>query len=98
MAVCSADTILGGIRELATPIEEFTSTTGVKHSFNINPKLYELLLKSLLKTKQISPKTGYTLDYDNQVIPTEKYDSKKIYKKMCRLPTRSGHYWQAYLK
>jgi hypothetical protein len=81
MAVCSADTILRSIRELATPIEEFTGPTGIKHSFNINTKLNELLLKSLLKTKQLSPKTGYTLDYDNQVIPTEKHDAEKTYKK-----------------
>ena len=83
MAVCSADTILRGIRELATPIEEFTSPTGVKHSFNINSKLNELLLKSLLKTKQISPKTGYTLDYDSQIIAP-----KRLYGANWRLPSK----------
>ncbi|MDV7393686.1 IS1380 family transposase, partial [Arthrospira platensis SPKY1] len=35
----------------------------------------------LLKTKQLSPKKkDYIFDYDNQFIPTEKYDSKRSYK------------------
>lgn len=81
LSVCSADTVLRGIKELSTGIEQVTSPSGVCHEFNINTKLNELMIKALRKTGQISTTQGYTLDYDNQVIPTEKYDAKKTYKK-----------------
>ena len=35
-SVCSADTILRGIKELVTPTEEMTSSGGIPHQFNIN--------------------------------------------------------------
>lgn len=79
--VCSADTILRGIKELATPTKELISPSGIKHEFNINTKLNKLLLKATVKTGLLDKHTGYTLDYDNQVIATEKYDAKKTYKK-----------------
>ena len=79
--VCSADTILRGIGELSTPTDEHVSSTGVTHQFNINKNLNELLLKSLLKTGQLENLISYTVDYDNQVIPTEKYDAARTYKK-----------------
>ncbi len=81
LSVCSADTILRGIKELATPTEELISPRGVKHEFNINKKLNGLLLSATVKTGLLDKHTGYTLDYDNQVIATEKYDAKKTYKK-----------------
>jgi hypothetical protein len=78
--VCSADTLLRGIKELSTPSEMLVSSTGVAHQFNINLSLNQLLLKALKHTRQINTKEGYTLDYDNQVIATEKYDAKRTYK------------------
>ena len=78
--VCSADTLLRGIKELSTPTETLISSTGVAHEFNINLSLNKLLLKALKHTGQINVKEGYTLDYDNQVIATEKYDAKRTYK------------------
>ena len=81
ISVCSADTILRGIKELSTPIETSISKKGVEHEFNINLPLNKLLVRTLKHTGQIKSKEGYTLDYDNQVIPTEKYDAKKTYKK-----------------
>ena len=81
MSVCSADTILRGIKELATPTVEYLSSTGITHEFNINSHLNKLLLKALLKTGQLDHDTAHTVDYDNQVIATEKYDAEKTYKK-----------------
>lgn len=79
--VCSADTLLRMQRELATEKEIFTAKSGVKHEFNTHLKMNELLIKTLLKTKQLSSKKAeYIFDYDNQFIPTEKYDSKRSYK------------------
>jgi len=40
-----------------------------------------LLVKALLKTGQLDKVTSRTLDYDNQVIATEKYDAAKTFKK-----------------
>jgi hypothetical protein len=50
LEVCSADTILRGIKELATDtITLENPSTKVKHDFTINKKLNELLVKSLKK-------------------------------------------------
>lgn len=80
--LCSADTLLRMQKELSTEKEIFTSNTGIKHEFNVNLKMNELLVDLLLQTHQLKPNhQGYTLDYDNQFIATEKYDSKTSYKK-----------------
>lgn len=80
LTVCSADTILRGIKELSTPTASLTSKSGTVHDFNINLRLNNLLVKALKKTGQLNKEECYTLDYDNQVIPTEKYDAKRTYK------------------
>ncbi len=81
MNVCSADTILRGVKELATHTIQYVSPSKITHQFNINTALNELLLKSLKLTKQLKPKEKYLLDYDNQVVATEKHDAKMTYKK-----------------
>jgi len=74
---------LRGIKELATPVETLVNSTGVVHQFNINRNLNELLVKVLKHTNQLKSesKQEYTLDYDNQIIATEKHDAKRTYKK-----------------
>jgi hypothetical protein len=80
--VCSADTLLRMQKELSTPKQTYTSDTGIEHDFNVNTKLNELMVRLLIASKQLNPKTNdYIFDYDNQFIPTEKYDSKRSYKK-----------------
>lgn len=78
--VPSADTILRGIKELATKNSNFTSKQGISYKFNINEKLNSLNIKSLILTKQLEKDTYYDFDYDNQIIATEKYDTKRTYK------------------
>jgi len=78
--VPSADTILRGIKELAVPNSAFTSKQGNMYDFNINTKLNKLNIKSLLLTGQLQKDTLYDFDYDNQIIATEKYDTKYTYK------------------
>ena len=80
LSVCSADTLLRGIKELSTPTKIVTSKSDIEHEFNINLRLNELLIKVLKKTKQLVKEGDYTLDYDNQVIATEKYDAMRTYK------------------
>lgn len=80
--VCSADTILRMQKELTTEKETFISDSGTVHEFNINRNLNELMVKLLINTGQLAPNNKeYIFDYDNQFIPTGKYDSKRSYKK-----------------
>ena len=78
--VPSADTILRGIKELTTTNSTFISKQGIAYDFNINTKLNILNIKSLLLTGQLNKDTYYDFDYDNQIIATEKYDTKRTYK------------------
>jgi len=80
--VPSADTLLRGIKELA--VENTTvrvASSGNEYQFNINRKLNNLNIKSLLLTKQLVEGNSYDLDYDNQILVHEKYDAKRTYKK-----------------
>lgn len=82
MNVCSADTILRGIKELSCASTELINPdSGVSHQFNINLPLNELMVKALRVTGQLQKDKPYDLDYDNQVIPTEKWDAARTYKK-----------------
>jgi hypothetical protein len=78
--VPSADTTLRGIKELATQNTNYESNQGKTYDFNINNMLNELNIKSLLLTNQLKKDEYYDFDYDNQIIPTEKYDTKLTYK------------------
>lgn len=78
----SADTLLRMLGELSTKKEVFVSENKISHEFNINPKMNRLMISLAVKTGLLSSREKeYTLDYDNQFIATEKYDSKKSYKK-----------------
>jgi len=78
--VPSADTVLRGIKELATPNTTYTSKQDKDYDFNINMNLNRLNIKTLLLTNQLQKDISYDFDYDNQVIATEKYDTKNTYK------------------
>jgi hypothetical protein len=79
-SVPSADTILRGIKELAVSNKTYISKQGKRYDFNVNTKLNRLNIKSLLLTGQLKSGTYYDFDYDNQIIATEKYDTKRTYK------------------
>lgn len=76
----SADTILRGVKELATQNTTYTSRQDNCYEFNINTKLNALNIKSLLLTNQLKKDTAYDFYYDNQVIATRKYYTKNTYK------------------
>lgn len=79
--VCSADTLLRMQKELSTDKEAIVSASGITHEWNINDKMNDLMVKLLVHARQLNPKEGnYVFDYDNQFIPTEKYDSRRSYK------------------
>lgn len=79
-SVPSADTLLRGIKELAVPNKTYLSKQGKSYDFNVNTKLNRLNIKSLLLTGQLESGVYYDFDYDNQIIATEKYDTKRTYK------------------
>ena len=80
--VSSADTVLRVVKELATDNSLLVSKQGISYNFNINLKLNDLNIKSLLLTKQLEAGCSYDFDYDNQIIATEKYDTLRTYKKV----------------
>lgn len=80
MNVCSADTILRVQKELCLDKEIHLSKAGTVNEFSKNTRLNELNLELLLLTSQLQPNHDYDLDFDNQFIACEKYDSKKGYK------------------
>ncbi|MDD4728647.1 MAG: IS1380 family transposase [Dysgonamonadaceae bacterium] len=78
--VASPDTLLRVLTELATENTIITSTSGKEYEFNINKKMSDLNIKSLLLTKQLKKGEKYDLDYDNQITKHEKWDAKRTYK------------------
>ena len=80
-AVASADTQLRCFGELATENTTVVSKRKNEYNFNINEKLNDLNIKSLLLTKQLEKRKFYDFDYDNQIIEHKKFDAKKTYKK-----------------
>ena len=78
--VASPDTLLRVLTELATEDTIITSTNGKEYRFNINEKMNDLNIKSLLLTKQLKKGEMYDFDYDNQIIEHKKLDAKRTYK------------------
>lgn len=82
LSVCSPDTLLRGVKELSSPSTEVVHpTSGVRHQFNTNEMLNDLMIRALRLTGQLTDRGCYDLDYDNLVIPTEKWDAAKTYTK-----------------
>ena len=69
------------LKELATENTTVTSASNKEYQFNINEKMNDLNIKSLLLTKQLKKNRLYDFDYDNQIIAHNKYDAKHTYKK-----------------
>jgi hypothetical protein len=77
---CSADTILGALKQLANPSCIEKTDRGVPHTFNRNRSLNGLMVKALRTTGQLNSEEDYTLDYDNTIVETEKCDARKTYR------------------
>lgn len=77
----SADTMLRGLKELSCENITYKSGSGGKYDFNTCDRLNGLLLDMLTLTGQLRRGELYDYDFDHQVIPTEKRDTKYTYKK-----------------
>lgn len=78
----SADTVLRAFEELSVQnVQKKCPQSGITYNFNRNKKLNGFLMDTLLASKLITTDQEVVLDYDNQILATEKYDSKMTYKK-----------------
>jgi len=78
--VAAPDTLLRELKELATEDTIVTSSSGKEYRFNINEKMNDMNIKSLLLTGQLEKGRKDDLDYDNQIIEHEKWDAKRTCK------------------
>ena len=75
----SPDTVARVIKKLATKTDKFKSEADIEHEFNVNMKVNQMML-SVAKRLHDFQNSSKILDYDNVLIPAEKYDSKWGYK------------------
>jgi hypothetical protein len=77
---CSPDTISIISQELADTTWVYTTVKGIEHEININKRLNILLSGIVKHCRLINSKADNVMDYDNVVLPNDKYDSKRTYK------------------
>ena len=80
MKVPNADTVLGVLKKLKTEKETVVSERGITYNYNRNDKLNLLNIRIMKTTGLLQEDQLHDFDYDNEVLKTEKYDSKKSYK------------------
>lgn len=80
--VANSDTILGILKSLKTEKEEVVSITNNTYEINKHDKLNELNISILKRLGLLKSGEFYNFDYDNEVLPTEKYDTNYTYKKV----------------
>ena len=78
--ICSPDTILGVQKQLAGEKEIHLSLSKIVNEFSKHSTLNALNLEFLVKNKVLDINQLHDFYFDNQFIPTEKFDSKKGYK------------------
>lgn len=78
--ICSPDTLLRVQKSLSMSKDVHLSKNNINNEFSENEKLNTLNLAILTHTQQLKPEGDYTLDFDNQFIACNKYDSRKGYK------------------
>ena len=82
LRTCSSDTILRAIKELTQENISYTSDMGKTYDFNTADTLNTLLLNCIFAAGQLKEGEMYDVDFDHQLIETEKYDAKPINKRI----------------
>lgn len=80
-AIPSPDTVEYACQELKSETIVETSVANIKHELNYNQHFNESLVALAVKTGLLKPNEKHIFDFDNVVIPNEKQDAKKSYKK-----------------
>lgn len=78
--VSSPDNILQLQKDLSTENELVESSSGNLYNFNNNDKLNKLLVEVAVYLGLVEPDQAYTLDFDHQLMPCNKAESKLSYK------------------
>ena len=82
LRLCSPDTVLRGLSELAVDDITYTSEKGVAYRFNTADRLNGLLMKMAVATGMVVRGREYDFDYDNEYLASETYDAIQTYKGM----------------
>jgi len=80
LKVADADTILKVLKGLKTGNEQVKGPTGAVYRTNRNDTLNQVNIDMLKHLGLLKAGERYNFDYDNEVLKTEKYDTKKTYK------------------
>ena len=80
--LCSPDTVLRVLEELATDDTVYTSDKGKEYRFNKAEVLNGLLVYVAVKTGRLVPGRVYDLDFDHEFLKAEKWDALWAYKGM----------------
>lgn len=80
MKVADADTVLRVLKSLKTDKQKVVSEKGNTYEISKHNALNELNLSILKSINLLSEGSFYDFDYDNEVLKTEKFDTKKTYK------------------
>ena len=81
-SICSADTALNTLKQLAIPNEAHITQDGSSVMLiNHHPTLNNLLFTMAIKTKLLVPNVGYCVDMDTTILPNDKEDANFAYNK-----------------
>lgn len=78
--IANSDTVLRVLKSLKTENETVVSSTKNSYETNRHDQLNNLNINILLQLGLLKKGQKYDFDYDNEVLKTEKYDTKKTYK------------------
>ena len=78
--LCSPDTVLRCLSELACPDTVYTSDKGKSYRFNTAESLNGLLVYVAVKSGQLRPGVEYDFDFDHEFLASETWDAQPTYK------------------
>ena len=82
LRICSPDTVLRAMTELAVDDVTYTSGTGKQYRFNTAERLNGLLVYAAVMSGMLHPGEQYDFDFDHEFLASETWDA---------LPTYKGH-------
>ncbi len=78
--LCSPDTVLRAMTELAEEDEVYSTAEGKAYSFNIASKLNGLLVYTAFKSGMLSSERKYDFDFDHEFLESETWEALPTYK------------------
>lgn len=78
--ICSPDTVLRAMTELAEPDTEYSTDGGKAYRFNIAERLNGLLVYTAVKSGMLKSGHTYDFDFDHEFIESETWEARPTYK------------------